>query len=422
MNDSIIIIGAGAAGLMAAKELSVKGYRVTILEANNRLGGRIWTINNDSFLQPVEAGAEFVHGNLKLTQQLLKEANIAYYVAGGKMLHYENGEAKKQDDFTEGWDELMEKMHQLKADITVAEFLNKSFSGDKYESLRQSVQAFAEGFDLADIDKASVFALRDEWSHEDGKQYRVEGGYHGLINYLAETCKKNGCIIETSCTVREVHWKKNEVKICTPTRKDFVSNKVIVTVPVSALQSKLNAEAAITFTPSIHEILHAAKMIGYGTVTKILLQFNEVFWNKDVGFILSNEPVPTWWTQSPQSYPLLTGWLREARMKKLENTDTASILEGSLQSLASIFKINVRKLKQKLTASSVIDWSKEPFALGGYSYNMIGSSTARKIMNMPIQQTIFFAGEALYEGRDVGTVEAALVSGRDAAEKVMHVQ
>lgn len=419
MSDSIIIIGAGAAGLMAAKELSAKAYNVTVLEANNRLGGRIWTIHDDSFIKPVEAGAEFVHGNLKLTQQLLNEAHIAYSATKGKTMHVENGKKIKQDDFFNDWDKLIEKMYELKEDITVGDFLNQNFFDEKYKSLRQSAQAFAEGFDLADIDKASLFALRDEWAHEGGKQYRVVGGYLQLINYLSHISKKKGCTIETNCIAKKVYWKRNEVKIITSDGRDFVGNKVIVTVPVSVLQSELNAKASIVFTPSIDDFLQAAKMIGYGTITKILLQFNEAFWNKNVGFVLSNESVPTWWTQSPKSYPMITGWLTGARMKKLQNTDTSGILEISFKSLASIFKMNIEELKQKLTASVVVNWSTEPFALGGYSYNMIGSSTARKIMNTPIEQTLFFAGEALYEGYDIGTVEAALVSGRDVAEKVM---
>jgi monoamine oxidase len=418
MNDSIIIIGAGASGLMAAKELSAKGYSVTVLEANNRLGGRIWTIQNDSFLEPVEAGAEFVHGNLKLTQQLLKEANIEYYATGGKMMHIENGETKKQDDFAENWDEVMEKMYQLKEDIAVTDFLNNYFPDEKYNSARQSVQSFAEGFDLADIDKASVFALRDEWSHEEERQYRVDGGYGHLIHHLAEVCRKNGCVIETSCIVKEIQWKVNEVKIVTSDKKDFVGNKVIVTVPVSVLQSDLKAVAAISFEPSIPEFFEAAGKIGFGTITKILLQFNEAFWNRDAGFILSNEIVPTWWTQTPNPYAILTGWLSEAQMKKLQNTDTASILEVSLQSLASIFRTSISELKQKITASIIVDWSKEPFSLGGYSYNTLETVNARKLMNSPVQQTIFFAGEALYDGNDGGTVEAALITGKDVAKKI----
>ncbi|TMI92838.1 MAG: FAD-dependent oxidoreductase [Bacteroidetes bacterium] len=72
----IIIVGGGAAGLMAARELLEQGNRVTVLEAEDRLGGRIHTIHNSSFERPVEKSAEFIHGNLPLTIQLMKEADI----------------------------------------------------------------------------------------------------------------------------------------------------------------------------------------------------------------------------------------------------------------------------------------------------------------------------------------------------------
>jgi len=307
----------------------------------------------------------------------------------------------------------------LKEDMTIAAFLSENFSGKKYDALRNSVQKFAEGFDLADAEKASVFALRDEWSHEEGPQYRVDGGYQRIIDYLRDDSTKSGCTIHTSAIVKEVHWKKGEVKIVTSDNKTFYGSKVIVTVPLGVLQAELNAEAAIAFTPSLYDYFQTAKNIGYGTVTKILFQFDEQFWKNDTGFILSNENIPVWWTQLPDEYPLLTGWLNGAQSRKLRNADAAGILEASLQSLSNIFKISVASLKQKLTAWHIEDWSKDRFALGGYSYDMLQTANAKKILNTPIEQTIFFAGEALYEGVAPGTVEAAFVSGREAAQKVI---
>jgi monoamine oxidase len=419
MNDSILIIGAGAAGLMAAKELSANNQNVTILEASNRIGGRIYTLYNDSFIKPVEVGAEFIHGNLHVTRQLLNEANIPVNIVKGEMMRIENGERKKQNGSDGGWDELMKRMQHLKNDMTVADFLTNYFSDEKYSSLRRSVQGFAEGFDLADISQASVFALRNEWMHEEGEQFRVGGGYQKLVNHLLNLCKANGCTIHTSCIAKEIYWKKNEVKVVAANDKFFESNKVIITVPLGVLQAELNSKASITFTPSIYDFFSAAKLVGYGTVIKIFLQFNDIFWDKNAGFILSNETIPTWWTQLPDPYPLLTGWLNGTKMKKLKSTDTESIFEESLHSLSSIFKIENRGLKEKLTAWKIVDWSSDPFALGAYSFDKIETATARNILNTPIQETIFFAGEALYEGESPGTVEAALVSGREVAEKVI---
>jgi monoamine oxidase len=418
MNDVTIIVGAGAAGLMAARKLSSKQKKVIILEANKRIGGRICTMY-DSFDKPAEVGAEFIHGNLQLTRRLLSEANISFHETSGKTARVQNGEWKKQNDFTIGWEELIAQMEQLKEDMTVAAFLNEYFAEEKYEAVRKSVTQFAEGFDLADIERASVFALRDEWSHEEGKQYRIDGGYQKIIDYLADECKKNGCAIHTSCIVKEVHWKKDEVKIIASGNATFYGSKVIITVPLGILQAELNAEAAIAFTPSLYDCFKAAKNIGYGTVTKILLQFNERFWEDNIGFILSDEEIPVWWTQSPKDYPLLTGWLNGAQSKKLQNPDVASVLEKSLRSVSGIFKTDVLSLKQKLVAWHIEDWSKHPFALGGYSYDTLQTADAKKILNEPIEQTIFFAGEGLYEGTAPGTVEAAFVSGREVAQKIM---
>lgn len=377
MNDTILIIGAGAAGLMAAKELSSDRQNVIVLEANKRLGGRIYTLH-DLFDKPVEVGAEFIHGKLSLTHQLLKEANISFHATKGKMVNVENGEWKKQNDFAIGWDELMQKMEQLKQDMTIAAFLKENFSDKKYDVLRNSVQKFAEGFDLADVEKASVFALRDEWSHEEGEQLRINGGYQKLIDYLADECIKNSGTIHTSTVVKEVHWKKGEVKIITADNKTFYGSKVIVTVSLGVLKAELNAETAIAFTPSLYDYFQAAKNIGYGIITKILFQFNERFWKDNIGFILSDENIPVWWTQSPDDYPLFTGWLSGAQSKKLPNTDAVSLLEESLQSLSNIFKTNVNSLKQKLTAWHIEDWSKDRFALGGYSYDTLQTANAKK--------------------------------------------
>src|SRR6476620_4653833 len=181
---SILIIDAGAAGLMAARGLSSNKQNVTILEANNRIGGRIYTLHNDAFIKPVEVGAEFIHGSLHLTKQLLKEANIPSSKVKGEMMYIENGERKTQNESDAGWNELIKRMQQLKEDMTVADFLKNYFSDDKYSSLRRSMRGFAEGFDLADISSASVFALRNEWMNEEGEQFRVEGGYQKLVDYL----------------------------------------------------------------------------------------------------------------------------------------------------------------------------------------------------------------------------------------------
>ena len=416
--ENIIVIGGGVSGLMTARELSRHGYRVTILEATDRLGGRIHTIRNSLFTQPVEKGVEFIHGNLPLTLQLLKESGIKYNAVRGNMLRVVNGAWKTQDDFTVGWDELIKKMNSVRQDMTVDEFLEKNFNDDRYSDLRTSVVRFANGFDLADTSRASVLALREEWMGEEDEQYRIPGGFDQLINFLEKECARSGCIIYPTSPITEIRWKKNNLEVITSEKKAYNATKVVVTASLGSLQSK----RPIIFQPGIDNYFLAAKKIGYGTVIKVMLEFKEAFWEKKrkgIGFLLTNEIIPTWWTQSPSSYPLLTGWVGGPQAWPLENKDDDAILDLALGSLSNIFQKSVDELQQILTASAVVNWKIDPYSNGAYSYETVGSIEAKTLLNTPIEETIFFAGEACYEGPSFGTVEAALVSAKNVVEKIV---
>ena len=414
--ENIIIVGGGVSGLMVARELSKKPYHVTILEATDRMGGRIHTIRNSSFTQPVEKGVEFIHGNLPLTMQLLEEAKIEYKPVKGNMVRVSNGNWKTQEDFTLGWDELIKKMNSVRKDMTVDEFLKTNFSDDKYSDLRTSVLRFANGFDLADTSRASILALREEWMGED-EQYRIPGGFDLLINFLEKECLRSGCIINRSSPVTEIKWEKNNVRIITSNPTIYNAAKVIITASLGSLQS----ERSIIFKPVIDDYFQAVKKIGYGTVVKVMLEFKEAFWEKkkkNIGFLFTSEIIPTWWTQSPSSYPLLTGWAGGSQAWALENRGDYTIMDLALRSLSNVFQEKIEALKQMLQASAVANWKNDVYSNGAYSYSLVESVQAKKLLNTPLAGTIFFAGEAVYEGPSQGTVEAALVSAKNVVEKV----
>ena len=417
--ENIIIVGAGAAGLMAARELLKEGYIVTVLEADNRLGGRIHTIRNSSFNFPVEKGVEFIHGDLPLTIQLLKEASIKYTPVKGEMIRIVNGEWKKQDEFAVGWDELIRQMNQVREDETVNEFLNKNFADKKYDELRNSVLRFAQGFDLADPAEASILSLREEWM-EEGEQYRVPGGYDQLVDYLEKQCRQLGGFIYVSSIVKKIAWQKNDVTVVTKDEKKYYGHKVIVTASLGMLQ---NDSPVISFYPAISNYFVTSKKIGFGSVVKVLLEFKEAFWEekkKKIGFLFTDEIIPTWWTQYPASYPLLTGWAGGPQSWTLEKKTDEEILQLALRSLSNIFGISADELKRSLTASLVANWRSDRYSLGAYSFNTIGSRQAQKFFETPIEDTIFFAGEAFYDGSSPGTVEAALVSAKNVVEKIIN--
>lgn len=425
-NADVIIIGAGAAGLMAAYELSKAGKQVTVLEARGRIGGRIYTLNDDLH---TELGAEFIHGDLPVTLQLLKKANIDLQPASGEMWHSRDGKFSKNTEQFEHWSVLMEKLNQLETDISIGDFLQQEFGDENYTTLRAWVTRFVSGYDTADPFKASAFALRREWqSEDDDSQHRVNGGYGALVNYLVNASEQNGAKFYLHTIAKHIHWTHGQAEVITSGNESFKAKRLIIALPLGVLKADPSEQAGITISPLVGVCKDAISQIGFGAVVKMLLQFKTAFWEaqsitganlSDMGFILSGEAIPTWWTQHPLPSPLLTGWLGGPPAERNKNLSNEQLLKAALQSLSRIFNIGIDELRNELVSSHVVNWTTDSFTLGSYAYDTVESAEARKILNSPIDHTIYFAGEYLYDGAAMGTVEAALTSGLETARKLI---
>ena len=412
MKFDVIIIGAGAAGLMAMHKLLKEGYRVCMLEASAVAGGRIATLTPKRFTTPLETGAEFIHGNLPLTLQLLDEAVIAYHEVEGEMFSVQDGNWNN-DDHNEYWSEFMAKLGKLRTDMTILEFLNKHFGDPKYKSLRKDVQRFAEGFNLADISRAAILAIKDEWKDIDKKQFRIEGGYGRLISYLLDSCLQFDPLIYYNTFVNKIEHTTTSVTVHTADGKKFEADKLIITVSAGVLQS-----GNMKFYPELKEHSIAIHNLGFGTVIKFLLQFKTSFWqhSKDnIGFILSNEEVPTWWTSLPEQNNLLTGWMGGTKAAEKTFWKDDDLLRIAIGSLASIFRLPSSQLSDLLERYMIVNWQNNPNVRGGYSYNTLSTDDAKQLLATPVNKVIYFAGEAVNQGKSQGTVESALESGRDVA-------
>lgn len=397
---------------MAMHDLLKKGYHVCILEASGIAGGRIATIAENDFNAILETGAEFIHGKLPLTLKLLKQAGISYVEVEGEMYGVKKGKWKN-DEHNEYWDEFMSKLGKLKTDTTIHQFLNDHFPEPKYIALRQEVQRFAEGFNLAEISRASVLSVKNEWKDIEKKQFRVEGGYGRLVNFLLERCVQLDAMIYYNSFVNKIEYNDHSVSVYTSEGKKLEGNKLIITVSVGILQAGI-----IAFDPPPGDHLLAIQGLGFGTVIKFLLKFKTNFWQSfkdDIGFILSDEEVPTWWTQFPKGDQLLTGWMGGTMAsEKIFWTDD-QLLEVALKSLSSIFQMPVTEVTSHLDQYKIINWQNNPNVKGGYSFNTLSSDAAKKVLAKPINKTIYFAGEAVNQGKSQGTVESALQSGKEVA-------
>jgi monoamine oxidase len=138
----------------------------------------------------------------------------------------------------------------------------------------------------------------------------------------------------------------------------------------------------------------------------------------DMNFLFSDAFVPTWWTQKPSSVPLLTGWLAGPVISRFQKGENDLLKEG-YKTLAYLMDVSLDKLHKEVRHARVINWATDSYSLGAYAYKTLNTSSALKKISQPVEDTIFFAGEGLYDGPEMGTVEAALASGMETARRII---
>jgi monoamine oxidase len=194
---------------------------------------------------------------------------------------------------------------------------------------------------------------------------------------------------------------------------------VILTVPLPLLR-KIELPEALW-----EKVKVAVDDIGFGNVIKMLLGFPARWWANrgsglgDLSFLLSDRKIPVWWTQFPEETALLTGWFGGPKTEGLARLDEDQLINAGLGSLADIFQIPADHLKRDLVAARAINWGIDPFAGGAYSYVTPRTREALARLASADAGSIYFCGEAFYSGTDMGTVEAALTSGRETARSIL---
>ncbi|GAB2794072.1 monoamine oxidase [Hymenobacter luteus] len=426
----ILLIGGGAAGLLAARTLARAGRRVLLLEGRNRLGGRIDTSREGGFAQPAEGGAEFLHGDVPLTRQLLAEAGMACHDTAGTTYAVEAGRARPTASFFDDMPLLLEKLRELPHDVDLNSFLVRYFPGQEHRTLREQVRRFAEGYDAADASRASTFALREEWSGTGAEDSpRPEGGYGRLVAWLGQQAQAAGAVIQLNTVVTEIHWQPGQVRARCADGKLVQARQVLLTVPLGVLQAQPGQEGYLHLKPELPQHRAAAQALGFGPVIKVLLEFDAPLWQQaapllaqplpNLDFLFSDAPIPTWWTQLPDPRPVLTGWLAGPAAHRRRHTPDAELLAEALDSVAYLLGTTPAFLREHLRAHRVVNWAADPLARGAYSYSALHAAAHRATLATPVADTLFFAGEGVYHGPYIGTVEAALVSGAAAARQLL---
>jgi len=435
MTKSVVIIGAGAAGLTCAADLGRNGFAVTILEARDRIGGRIFSQPVHGLAAPVELGAEFIHGEAPQIFEPMKQAGEQIIEGTGDDWCREEGELCACD-FFEKVDKLLDKMKQHGSpDRSFSQFLKELPREQGDENILLRALEYVSGFNAADPDKISVRSLIKDMARSEelgGERIlRLRNGYAALISWLKTECTRNHVEIRTEHAVRRItsrsdralssgnHFSKNF---------ELESDAVVVTVPVSLLRP--GNPTSITFDPDLPASkLEAVRGTALGPVIRVVLVFQQPFWEdlKGIGgrslaklrFLFSHDPYfPTWWTQHPVESPVLVAWSSGPRAKQFYGWTKQRMIEQALSSLAKILPISRNELAGVFREGFLHDWQADPFSLGAYSYLCVGAAETPGELARPIGNKVFFAGEATNGMGDHGTVHGAMESGHRAAREV----
>jgi monoamine oxidase len=426
----VIVLGAGAAGLSAAQVLSRHDRSVLLLEARERIGGRIHTLSDPALPLPVELGAEFIHGEAPALFELLQLAGISATDTAGTRWTLRGDHLIPRENLFDDVRALMQRVGLLKeSDLSVADFLARYAGDPSLERARTYVRMMVEGFDAADTRDASVRAIAREWSGVGfSGQYRPVGGYAALMAYLLRVLDPRRAQLKLGSTVHSVNWQSGHVRVEAASDSGALvasARCALVTLPVGILQLPQGARDAVRFEPELTEKREALHRLAPGGVIKVALRFRRAFWEElhggeyaDAGFLHApGADFPTLWTALPRRVPFLTAWCGGPNASRLAGKARAEIIDRALRSIEIMFG-NAAPVRQELIAAHVHDWQADPLSRGAYTYVKVGGEKAAEQLAAPLVNTLFFAGEAA-SSQEMGTVEAAVQSGRRAAREII---
>jgi monoamine oxidase len=434
-----IVIGAGAAGLAAARELSQRGLRLVLLEARGRLGGRVHTVRDPSWPVPVELGAEFVHGGAPSTHRVARAGGLILDELQDRHAWVENGRWRWQRDVWSRFSAYCRTIPTRGPDRPFAAYLGRTRAGRSADaSLARSV---VEGFHAAPADRISAQFLAEAAREESGpnRQFRLPGGYDAVITWLRAGLDPDRVDVRLNTRVVQVSWKASRVDVAArgalggllpPLR----ARRALVTLPLGVLKAPDGAEGAVRFEPPLDAKRRALEGLGTAAVRKVILRFRDAFW-EEPSFVRDrlaggdsravrpdflHDPrsdFPTWWTPSPSRVPVLVGWAGGPAADRLGRSSASATAARALDALARVLHVPLRWLEVRLDGWREHDWQADPWARGAYSYPAVGGASAPESLARPLAGTLFFAGEAT-DADEIGTVEGAIASGRRAAARL----
>lgn len=416
-----LVIGAGAAGIAAARRLHDVGSRTAIIEAKGRIGGRAWT--DRSFAdRPIEHGGEFIHGENTVTHRIAAKLGLTLLPVQ-RYGHLRWGEpgaaalplADLAADRRAMIERLLATYHDLPAllapdapDRSLADLLRQHGFDDRALAaadvlLAQTCCASVENLSCADL-------AREMLADRAGTQeFRIAEGYDTLLGRYAE-----GLAIHLGAPVTHIAWHRGHVEVRAGTLR-LVARQAIVTLPIGVLQ-----HGDVRFDPALPQLTQRAiAQFGIERATKLFFRFDAPLWDAGLTFMAHTGLAARWWTPAypAADSPVICCYITAGRAAAIDAMSEAQALQLGLEELAAL--LDVPDIYARLRAGRRIAWGDDPYALGGYAHIPPGAAAARTALAAPIDGTLFFAGEATAHHTNPQTVHGAIESGWRAADEAL---
>jgi monoamine oxidase len=402
-----------------------------LIEARDRLGGRVLQQRDPDWPMPIELGAEFVHGQPPATVRLLNEARLSLEPVEDR--HYWSGslipdgpvELREVWDFNARVRRLLRSVRSDAPDCSAADFVRRVAMHTEDRAL---FELHVEGFHAAPLGDVSIQSLaRDlqEPSAGEPEQFRVREGYGALVDWLAQQLAGASSVrIHLQSVVRSVTWERGHVRVDVEQgdrSRQFAGERLLMTVPLGVLAAPHGL--GIDFYPPLEEKQAAFAGGAMGQAAKVVLRFREEFWEPETSpdWQFLHDPsgaFQTFWRQSVGSAQQVTAWAGGPRARIQSVRWEATAAREVVATLSRLLRVPVERVMSSLIGFQGSAFEHDPFARGAYSYVRPGSLQVHEQLAEPLAATLFFAGEAT-DPEYPATVAGAIQSGERAAGEIL---